>query len=66
MQLWEYATVTVQNNVIFEVGVPNPTIISVGLSLTDCLTDLGNYGWEMTGVAGNTANNYRVFFKRPK
>ncbi len=66
MQLWEYTNVVIMNNKVYKIPRINSSGLSLDMPVADCLTELGNSGWELAGVASQVSESYQLFFKRPK
>ena len=69
MEKWEYFQVNVSSNHWKKSdGEAGSIDISVrnwrDYFSTDLCNDLGKDGWELTGVASENSNTYKLFFKR--
>ena len=67
MQQWEYFWVEVDETLRGWSDSKGDTGEFPNTSSQALLTELGAQGWELAGVAsGQSPNQYRLFFKRPK
>lgn len=67
MQLWEYATAVIHQDKVWKA---HNCPIAPNTLMNDCLTQMGNQGWELSGIVAHPVEDYvssfTLFFKRPQ